>query len=248
MIRTLYPGAEGPKVSRAKALLHDNKYGRFIGGKHLGPSFGPAMGMAVREAKWFLGYEQADCHSMAYGQKLHDYLAGATPLSAKMHYRRAKRRAAEVLLAKRRKAVVIAARQVGYIERPGNRNKFGKWYGMDGVAWCAEFVSWCYDQAGLDFHYAYVPFAVSDAHNHKNGLSWVAFSSGKAGDAVAFDWDNDGVADHIGILTGKRASTALTIEGNTSPSDFSNGGMVMRRERPFSDTAGGFIRVGKAKS
>lgn len=246
MIRTLYPGAKGPRVERAKAHLHQNSYGRFLGGRHLGPNYGPAMGMAIREAKWFLGYEQGDCHSMAYGQRLQDYLDCSAPLDHKMRYRRAKRLLAHRLQSGRRQALAAAKRQLGYVERPGNRNKFGKWYGMDGVAWCAEFVSWCFDQGGLTFHYAYVPFAVADARAGRNGLSWV--KTAKPGDAVPFDWDDDGIADHIGIVERVANGMVYTVEGNTSPADFSNGGMVMARERPMSQTLGGFIRVGKVKS
>ena len=37
---------------------------------------------------------------------------------------------------------------VGYREGAGNRNKYGQWAGMDGVAWCVIFVCWCAAQAG----------------------------------------------------------------------------------------------------
>ena len=48
------------------------------------------------------------------------------------------------------KIVEIALKEVGYTETPKNTNKtkYGKWFGMDGLAWCGMFVSWCYDQAG----------------------------------------------------------------------------------------------------
>ncbi len=46
--------------------------------------------------------------------------------------------------------IEIAASQVGIKENPTNSNKnpYGKWYGLDGFAWCAMFVSWVYDKAG----------------------------------------------------------------------------------------------------
>jgi hypothetical protein len=47
-----------------------------------------------------------------------------------------------------------------------------------------------------------------------------------------YDWDDDGVADHIGLFeaaTGIETFTA--VEGNTSHGNNSNGGEVMRRDR-----------------
>lgn len=39
----------------------------------------------------------------------------------------------------------------------------------------------------------------------------------RRGDIVIFDWDWDGITDHIGFATGKlRGTTVPTIEGNTS--------------------------------
>lgn len=45
--------------------------------------------------------------------------------------------------------IKVARSQLGYKEQPENLNKYGKWYGMNGVAWCAIFVSWCAQQAGI---------------------------------------------------------------------------------------------------
>ncbi len=51
------------------------------------------------------------------------------------------------------------------------------------------------------------------------------------GDIVLFDWGRDGVADHIGFVENYNGVNYTTIEGNTSISDNSNGGAVMRRTR-----------------
>ena len=32
--------------------------------------------------------------------------------------------------------LAIARREIGTVEQPGNRQKYGKAYGMDGVYWC----------------------------------------------------------------------------------------------------------------
>src|ERR1044072_3284230 len=111
---------------------------------------------------------------------------------------------------------------------------------MDHVAWCAIFQSWCAYQAGLKLHYSYCPFVVADARAKRNGLRVV---SPKRGALALFDWEGDGTADHIGIVTGVRGDTIDTIEGNTSPADFSNGGMVMRRTRTRSQVQA-FVWIG----
>jgi hypothetical protein len=55
------------------------------------------------------------------------------------------------------------------------------------------------------------------------------------GDIVFFDWNKDGRYDHVGIFDSFQPSRIMfwTIEGNTSLSNQSNGGQVMRRVRNF---------------
>ena len=38
------------------------------------------------------------------------------------------------------KVIEIAKREIGTVEQSGNRTKYGKAYGMDGVYWCMIFV------------------------------------------------------------------------------------------------------------
>ncbi len=243
MKRSIHPGAEGPRVVRAKALLHSNRYGRFIGIHHLGPKFGPEMALAVREAKHELGYPQTRQTSV-FGGVLRSYLDGTAKLPLKYRYRRAKRAAAKLLRTRTALALALAGRCVGYVEGANNATKFGEWYGMNHVAWCAEFVSYIFEHVGLRFRYAYVPFALADAKAGKNGLRYHA--KPKRGYAVCFDWEGNGVADHMGIVVSvNRDGSVNTIEGNTSPADFSNGGMVMRRVR-YPYQIAGYIEVTEA--
>src|SRR5262245_39381108 len=71
--------------------------------------------------------------------------------------------------------------EVGVKESPANSNnqKYGAWYGMNGVPWCAIFCTWA-DQTGQNPYsksfvkgnrWSYVPYIVSDAQLGKNGLS-----------------------------------------------------------------------------
>lgn len=128
----------------------------------------------------------------------------------------------------------FAQQEIGYVEIPNNRTKYGSWYGMNGEPWCAMFVSYCFyfselllpiDQEKPGF--AYCPY----------GVDWFKqqgrfFNDPQPGDVVFFCFRGDGIAEHVGIVQSVNADgTVSTIEGNTSPTDYSNGGEVMRQTR-----------------
>jgi surface antigen len=144
----------------------------------------------------------------------------------------------------------IAVNEIGFSESPpgSNLNKFGEWYGMDGVQWCAIFVSYCFYKVGM-------PLTVSNAKGFAycpSGVEWFRakgqfFSTPKVGDVVFFDWykdespcrsdadNNCSDAWHIGIVESVNADGSITsIEGNTSSTSNGNGGTVMRRNRTSS--------------
>ncbi len=113
------------------------------------------------------------------------------------------------------KIVQIAAKQIGNI---GGR-KFWSWYGYPGrVEWCACFVSWCADQCGYISSGEIPKFsAVVD------GVLWFA-ERGRwygrwyvplPGDIIFFDWQQDGVCDHVGIVESCDGERIRTIEGNS---------------------------------
>jgi hypothetical protein len=142
-----------------------------------------------------------------------------------------------------------AKKEIGVKESPANSNqvKYCDWYGMVGP-WCAMFVTWADQLSGAPSRslergslYAYVPYVVSDARLGLNGLA--VTSSPKPGDLVCYDWGRDGEYDHIGIFESGSSSSWQAIEGNTSTSDNSNGGQVMRRSRSSSEAAVVFVRV-----
>jgi hypothetical protein len=154
----------------------------------------------------------------------------------------------------RQAALQLAVSQLGVKESPADSNqvKYTSWYGMVGP-WCAMFVTWCFEtnKKGQSptfvkgSRYAYVPYIVGDARNAKNGLKTVGPEDVIPGDLVCYDWQRDGTYDHIGIfekwVTG--ASDFNAIEGNTSTSNNSNGGQVMRRQRNTTQQATVFCRV-----
>lgn len=143
-----------------------------------------------------------------------------------------------------------AQSQIGVKESPPNSNetKYTDWYGMIGP-WCAMFITWC-DQTGerptksfvRGSRYSYVPYIINDARLGKYGLSIT--SSPKPGDMVCYDWSRDGEYDHVGVFENWVSGRVFeAVEGNTSLSNQSNGGEVMRRQRDAAAQGTIFVRV-----
>jgi hypothetical protein len=152
--------------------------------------------------------------------------------------------------------------KLGVKESPAGSNlqMFGEWYGENGVPWCAISVTWAYElgatdvgkacpsfqtvkEAGANDRHDYVPWLVSDARNGRYGFSIT--SSPIPGDPVCYDWNRNGDFDHVGLFEAWTSpGTAFTaIEGNTSGSNNSNGGEVMRRTRSIYGQGTLFVRV-----
>ena len=109
--------------------------------------------------------------------------------------------------------VDIAKSQVGNV----GGQPYWSWYGFTSrVEWCACYVSWCYGQMGLsEPRFAAcqsqgIPWFQS--HGQWGGRNYVNIAPG---DAIFFDWDLDGRADHVGIVVGTDGSRVYTVEGNS---------------------------------
>lgn len=125
-----------------------------------------------------------------------------------------------------------------YLGTKGRPNKFSIWYSkrhkvpFEKEPWCAMFVSYVANSINLGKavgEYAYCP-------------SWVAWfkkvdrwgSTPRVGAIVFFDWNNDGKADHVGIVESVKGKTIYTIEGNTG----GGAGMVKRQPRGLGSVLG----------
>lgn len=237
------------EVTRAQKLLRDNPFHDFklpVDGQ-----YGPISAAATKREKYWLGYPTSK-QTVAFGPNIHDYLSGNKKLPLTYRVRRKRRIAAIPKVPTRVKAMRLAKTQIGVHESPAgsNRQKYGEWYGANGQFWCAMFVSWCFTHVGRPLHYAYVPYIVDDARAGRNKLSLIHWSSAMPGDLVCFDWEGNGVADHIGIIVSidHRTGAMVTIEGNTSKQNDlsgsqSNGGIVaVRTNRTLSEVQA-FVRV-----
>lgn len=230
----------GKDVAYARRLLIDNVFKTSFHPGEKGQGYNEDVAAATRRAKLALGYPKAGVNQ-TFGDKLERYLLGRDKLPFLYKRRRAARAVKPDMgtLALRE-----AERWIGTKEQPAGSNRcepFTGWYGMIGP-WCAVFTSWCMDKAGFKYispasaNWAYVPYIVADARAGRDGLRLVSYADVEPGDLVCYDWDNDGVADHVGFFQRKSNQSSFTaVEGNTAVGNDSNGGQVMVRTRFTSD-------------
>ncbi len=149
-------------------------------------------------------------------------------------------------------ALAEAAKYIGLKESPANSNltMFGEWFGVNGVAWCNIFVSYCFriganttiadgfagKAAGVyPKGCAYVP--TTEAWLRTTGM-WLGRVPPLAGDIAIYNWDG-GEPDHIGIVESYLGDGKFrAIEGNTSVTNKSNGGEVQRAIRYLTQVNG----------
>lgn len=116
-------------------------------------------------------------------------------------------------------SVSIVATATSQIGNQGGA-PFWSWYGFGSrVAWCACFVSWCEAQNGYISQDLAPKFAVTG-----DGIAWFkarnqwkdGSETPKSGDIVFFDWEQNDLDDHVGIVAGVSDDRIYTIEGNST--------------------------------
>lgn len=138
----------------------------------------------------------------------------------------------------------VYVKENGYHETPygSNLTKYGKWYGMNGVAWCAIFLSWVMHQAGI-------PTSVVPKHSYTpSGAQWFKsrgqwHSTPRVGDIAYYDLAGLGRISHVGWVTKVYSDgTWDSWEGNTDAAGGRTGGRVMKKRRSSTGSRGGFGR------
>lgn len=140
-----------------------------------------------------------------------------------------------------------AKAEIGVEESPPNSNivKYNTWYygrkvsGPD-YPWCMVFCQWVFDKAGvkLPARTASCTTMLAEAKRVKRYYSRYHL---KPGDLVLFDFKGNGVnAQHCGIVESIYGNRFNCIEGNTSTTNQTNGGCVMRRGRTTNQVIGAF--------
>ena len=96
---------------------------------------------------------------------------------------------------------------------------YWSWWGLDyRVEWCAMFVSWCADQCGyldagvlpkMEGVRPYVDWFIERGQWQERDYE------PSPGDIIFFDWEGDGLADHVGIVEKCEDGFVYTVEGNS---------------------------------
>lgn len=227
------PLTTGKKVRDAQWLLighnafRDDKFPLATLTGRLDGQYGPVTAGATKEAKFELGYPTAQIDTV-FGQTLYEYLIGKQELpDVNKHNRKMRMRVPTKV-----KVLERGITQLGTKESPfgSNRQKYGEWYGVNGVKWCAEFVSWCISlEIGWDWKSTSVAEITGWAAQGSHYLS-ITYNP-EPGDLVAYTLH--GVVDaHIEIYEKDLENGSFSaVGGNTGPISISNGGEVARNVR-----------------
>ncbi|MGV8136503.1 MAG: CHAP domain-containing protein [Mangrovibacterium sp.] len=138
----------------------------------------------------------------------------------------------------RQKLIRVAESQVGVLEKTGKNDgaqveKYLKSVGLGkGYAWCAAFVTWCHDSAGIDNpSSAWSPdWFRSNVVYQSQKKTVVPFTS-QPGQVFGLYFETKRRVAHVGMITGEDRLHYTTIEGNTDGSGTREGDGVYRRIR-----------------
>jgi hypothetical protein len=130
-------------------------------------------------------------------------------------------------------------------DKKNKDNIFGRYMDLNHTAWCAEFVSYCFQKAGagkliekIQTPKGYVGCGAGIRGMKKKGWKQVPVAQAQPGDIIFFDWDHNHDPDHTGIVlkNDPKKKVVTCREGNTSRGDGSrsNGGQCAQRPRNYS--------------
>ncbi len=130
--------------------------------------------------------------------------------------------------------LAIAKTQLGYKESTENYiiaesgvqkgyTRYGAWYGDSYGDWCAMFVSFCMHYGGVEgipLHSGCTPWIreLKEMNLFRPQGSYRP----EPGDIIFFDWESDGLSDHVGLVSEYKDATddspaeLVTLEGNAS--------------------------------
>ena len=105
--------------------------------------------------------------------------------------------------------------------------KFWSWYGFSArVEWCNVFVTYCMYNTSDNLYNGQYPsktecndaYCPATSSHFKSIGQWGDRNYNKlvAGDIIYFDYEQDGIADHIGLVVGMDDNWVYTVEGNNN--------------------------------
>ncbi|WP_157641178.1 CHAP domain-containing protein [Longispora albida] len=126
------------------------------------------------------------------------------------------------------KIAAKAKTQVGVKETGNNCNPYGPCQ-----AWCADFVRWVWKKSGAKTSGTNSLAASFKSYGQANGTYRGRTGTPKVGDAVMFDWNNDGKIDHVSIVVKVGSTTIDTVGGNESGAvRHKTGSTAIKRSNP----------------
>jgi hypothetical protein len=144
------------------------------------------------------------------------------------------------IVADKAQVIATARSTLGYVEKPVNRTRFGVWYGMDGVPWCAIWLSWVFWHSGNPLPrittakgFAYVPEVVRYGQETD---TWRRGAEGIAPGDIAVWWFPGGPdrPNHVSIVAERGLlpdGRIHTLDGNSNVAGSRTGGGVVELHR-----------------
>ena len=112
-----------------------------------------------------------------------------------------------------------AKEYLNYTEGKNNDTIFGDWYGLSNNPWCAMFVSYCLDKAGVSQGIAPKFASCTTGFNKfkSMGVATREKITPQKGDIIFFVWTaGQSTPDHVGLVDYVENGKVHTIEGNRS--------------------------------
>lgn len=214
-------------------------------------TYGPISEHEVRSVGYFLGLEDHHPAASMSVQRLIEHPNLRTPAQLLRAGQRRRDRAQHPNQASSPLLAIVehATRFLGVHESPAGMNTgdpypsgWERRFGFDGQSWCGAFAGSMVELAGghVTSRVAYCPYIEADARTRTGGFDrWVSdHQSAGPGWLVLYDWNGDGVNDHVGIVESIHSDHLVAIEGNTGGPAPGWGGMVAREERSYAFTVG----------
>ena len=126
----------------------------------------------------------------------------------------------------RKDIVQVALTQVGYTEGYNNDTKYGDWYDLPNHPWCAMFVSWCANQAGVPTNVLKKAAIANPTYFGFN--SWFSASQRMPQSGDLFFKKN---FNHMGLVRYVDGDYFYTVEGNTNDSGYDGIGVFSLRRK-----------------
>lgn len=136
--------------------------------------------------------------------------------------------------------LALAEKQIGVHESPAgscnvkyNTAYYGGKVNNPALAWCAVFIWWLFQQNNAaSLFYGGKKTASCETLWRDYKAKGQIVTTPKAGDIIFFDFNRNGSPDHVGIVKSVNSNgSVVTIEGNTSASNQTNGGYVQKKTR-----------------